>query len=592
MIKAFKTTIKAVYYTYMGALGCGCSVMLLLAISFLMAAGVGTLAQKQNSLAMSNSGMLLIDLSLQIDEAPTQLDPFMNFLHGTQANIGILDLSEKIRAAADDPLIGGIVLMGSAGGGTASFSQISEIRGFIEEFKTSSKKPVYAYLENPTQADYYLASAATMVYTNTASTLEFKGVRLKSMFIGNALKKYGVNAELIRAGKYKSAGEFFTSDQFSPESRNVYTDIAEGIWGNVLGAVSESRKIGKDDLKQIADTKALITSKDALKLRLADVACPRDYFEEQMTDLAGDLNGSFNNVPVEFYSPKFSRNRRSNIAVLFIDGQIVEGNMRKRGYVTCDFYAEIIREIKADPKIKGVVLRINSPGGSAFASEILRREIQLLSAEKPVVASFGSSAASGAYWISAGVQKIVAEENCLTGSIGVFGLALSGDTLAGNFGLTFDSVETSPLADIMSGTRPMTDKERAIIQSLIDDTYEDFLKIVSTGRDMPHDKVDEIAQGRVWLASRAKETGLFDEIGNINRAIQICAELANLPENTGVIQYPQPETLQDLLVQMQGRPFAKIKEALLPRDLSKTLEQIDFKNAVRAQTPHIINVEN
>ena len=598
-----KKIIKFFYYGYMSIVGCGCTLLILV---FLIPFALGVTAAlselgnlnftpKQPRHVSADGGMLVVDMSAPIVEAPTSNDMLMNYLNGTNGSIGVFDLEEKIDGAARDSLVQGVVLCGSFSGSGTPFSQAAQLRSLLERFKESGK-PVYAYLENPTQTDYFVASAATKIYANPAGTLEFKGLRIKSIFLGNALKKYGVDAELIRAGKYKSAGEIFTSNAFSPASREAYGQIAGGLWDNVLSGVSKSRGIPQDTLRKIAEDKAILSADEARKAGLVDAICQRDVFVGLMTDLAGEdpfYEGTFRQASIQDYIPVDQRDGRGkSIAILYLEGQIVEGDQRVNGYITSGYYASIIRELRRDDSVAGVVLRIDSPGGSAYASEILRREIELLQKEKPVVSSFGSTAASGAYWISAGTNKIVSEENTLTGSIGVFGMVLSAEKLANGFGITFDTIETSPMADIMSGTRPMTPAETKVMQNLIDNTYAEFLKIVSNGRNIPETELEKIAQGRVWLASEAKNTRLFDEIGGLGKAVEICAQLSGEKPNAQIREYPAPEKLEERIFgALQNAPFASVKKALLPRDVAQGMDILQFHSPIRAQSTHVISIE-
>ncbi len=554
------------------------------------------MAQEGASKAMSEfnaeGGFLLIDLSMPIiDSANPEGASFFNLLKAPNT-CNAYALSKRIKAAKEHKKVKGIVLVGSFNGSFTGFSQIASLRKSLESFKESGKK-VYAYLENASQADYYLASVADFIALNPAGVLELKGISLEGVFLGNALKKYGISAQLIRAGKYKSAGETFISDKMSAESKEVYSEIANELWKNILKEISKSKNIDVKELQNIADNKAVLTADDALSSKLVNELMHKDLFITKMTELAGEdkKQSSFKQISVlDYYEA--APICKKEIAVLYLNGEIIDGETYKEGFVTSDYYAKIIRKLKKNPNVEAVVLRIDSPGGSAYASEQIRRELELLAKEKTVLASFSSTAASGGYWISLAANKILAEESTLTGSIGVFGLMFSFKDIARNFGVTFDGVKTSELANIDSGTKPLSEKEIAIIQTHIDKIYTQFIDLVAESRGIEKSKVEEIAQGKVWLASLAKNTGLFDGFGNLTDAIELASSLSGSAKNLSVNEYPK-RTFNDVLDEFFGveaSPFAKIK-FFAPKEVSKKLDCLENKEIVRAQMPYSLEVE-
>lgn len=589
------------------AAGCGCAAS---AIIFFVSslAGISTALNgaRRAEQAPFSGGFLVVDLSAPIVEAPTSTDRFSALLLDGGNGLSIYDACSRIIRAASDDAVSGIILKGSFSGSGTTLAQASELRAHLEYFRESAK-PVFAYLENPTLKDYYLASAATEIFINPMSDFEFRGVALNGVFIGNALKKYGLDAQVIKAGKYKSFGETFTSDKMSPESREAAAEIASGLWHNILEKISAARGIPLEDLEAAADKKGIMTAEEAVKAGFADATAYRDEFISKMTEIAGDdpSIGSFRQTDLLSYhavqNAFGSVKQRSGdaIAILYLSGEIVDGFSRESGAVSSEFYCPLIRSLRDDDGIRGVVLRIDSPGGSAYASEQIRREVELLAAEKPVVASFGASAASGAYWIASAATKIVSQKNTLTGSIGVFGMKLSGGKLASGFGVTFDGVRTSKFADMDSFSRPLNTEEEAAIQRLVDATYEKFIDTVASGRKMSAKEVQKLAEGRVWLASSVEGTGLFDEIGGLSSALEICAGEAGM-EPTGypeIEQYPTSPTIGEMLVSLSysGTPFAKICSAFIPDAFSyaaKALKTLENRAVIRAQQPFLLEIED
>lgn len=567
--------------------GCGCLIFLILG-----AIGYYGASLEYNTDAKSYPCMLVIDLSQPIVDAATTSDEF-TFSSTEKGGISICDFERKILKAAKDDNIYGIAIVGSFT--ETSLAQISEIRKHLETFKDSAK-PVYAYLENAGLAEYFLASAATEIFINPFGNIEFKGLSINSAYFANALKKYGVDVQVIKAGKYKSFGEMFTSDKMSEENKEILSSIANDIWDGILEKVGASREINTDLLKEISNKNSLLDASEAVEKKMADTLAYRDEFILKMSDFVGTDKSikSFNQVLISSYALD-NTSSSDKFAVVYFDGEIVDSDTIQSGKVSSRPYCDILRDLTEDDSVKGVILRINSPGGSAYASEEIRHAVEILKQKKPVFASLGDTAASGAYWIASSANKIIAQENTITGSIGVFAIKLSGGKLANDFGITFDGVETANMADIDSLTKPLDKSEIAVFQKSIDSVYDKFIKTVSKGRSLPESEVLKVAEGKIFLASSSQETKLFDEIGGLSATIALCAKTNSAEEilNLNIVEYPAAITVEDFLMNFltQEKPFAKIKNYIFESIAPRHFEFIFEKDSIRAQMPFLLEIK-
>ncbi len=573
--------------------GCGCLVVLLVGLTIYSAVSVSL----REIEAADTPRMLVINLSEPVVNFATNREKF-SLSAQDRLSISVWDFERKILKAAADPNIYGIALVGSFT--SASLSQIAEARNLLADFKESGK-PVYAYLENPGLAEYYLASVASEVYMNPYGVLEFKGISINSAYFANALKKYGIDAQVIKAGKYKSFGEIFTSDKMSPENREILSGIAGDIWSWMLEKIGASRDLSADSLRQISETNPLLEAGEALNKNMVDALMYRSDFVSKMSECVGrdKALGSFNQISLLNYGNTFKVSfgniKSDRIALVYLSGEIVDSEVFVRGKVASRPYCKLLRDLAKDDSVKGVVLRIDSPGGSAYASEEIRHEVELLAAKKPVVASMGATAASGAYWIACAADKIFAQQNTITGSIGVFAVKFSGKTLANNFGITFDGVKTSPMADIDSLTRPLNESEIAVLQKSVDSMYDKFIKTVSKGRKLPESEVLKLAEGKIYLAGSATKTGLFDEIGGLTDALKSCtkADSQSMLLNLDVIQYPYAMTLEEFIMSFSegAEPFANVRKFIFERFAPSQLETLLEGGEMRAQMPLILEIK-
>lgn len=512
--------------------------------------GLSSIGSSSTEVSVKDNSVLKISLTADMPDKVTDGMGF-DFMSMTPIKqIGLNDALKSIEKAKTDDRIKGIYLdMDGASAGTAT---IEELRNKLIEFKESGKF-IISYATAYSQFGYYLASVADEVYVNPQGGMSWQGMCSQIMFYKNVLEKLGVEMQVFRHGQFKSAVEPYICDKMSPANRKQYSVLLNSIWGKVCKGISEARGISVEDLNMYADSLSLRKAQDAVDLKFADAI---KYYDEVIDELkaksgfGGKDKDMF--IDLEKYAkasvPNVKENKSKNeVAVLFAEGEIVDGNGGK-GQMGGDKIAEELRKIRENDDVKAVVLRVNSPGGSGLASEVMWREIQKVKqAGKPVVVSMGNLAASGGYYISCSADYIYAQPTTLTGSIGVFGMFpnLQG-LVTDKIGLTIDTVCTNAHADFGSTMRPVTEMEYNYVQQSIEDFYDTFLTRVFDGRKgkgaeghVLSEKalVDSIGQGRVWAGADAIEIGLVDELGSLNDAVKKAVELANIPDYK-IVEYP------------------------------------------------------
>ncbi len=525
-------------------------VMLLLVLA-LVGAGRSGIADK--SVLVFNLNTQIVDGP--IDESARALD---RVLGREIPAIQLRSATKAIRSAADDKRISGLYLHGNlmAGGYSSGYGALTELREAVEDFKKSGK-PVIAFIGSADNRDYYLESAADQIILNPLGMLAFRGLAAEGMFLKGAEDKYGLEFTPTRHGKYKSAIEPLIRENFSPENREQLDALLKTIWGEMRDSVAASRKIKPDDLQALVDKNGLISAQTAKDKGLVTDLSYEGEALDRLKVLAGKekKDASFPQVSLAGYADdqemaairkQFGKDK---VAVLYAEGNIVDssGGRNKEGVVAGGRFARIIREIRQRKDIKALVLRVNSPGGSGEASDVILDELRRYNDERPVVVSMGTVAASGGYFISMAGRRILAEPDTITGSIGVFGLSLNAQKLANDHGVTFDTVKTANLADLFTIARPMTDEEKTRMQNLIDDFYNAFISRVAANRKMTTNRVDELAQGRIWSGADALKNGLVDEMGGLQQAIDIAAKDAGLGADYAVAEFPAKKTLLEQL---------------------------------------------
>ena len=562
---------------------------------------IGTLASLGSSTpAMPRSGVLFMDMSrISIAEQTQETDP-MAMIQGQDISIiGLWDAVKAIEKAASDPAVQCIYLKadGLSAGGIAP---VEELRQALGAFRLSGK-PVVAYTENPGTGSYYLASVADKIYMGSykGGSNMMVGVGTQMIFLKDLLDKFGVNVQLIRHGKFKSAGEMYIKSRPSEENLLQTREMVNSMWDGMAESICSSREISRGELDGMIDGLRLNTPEDFLACRLVDELLTKEELKEKITVLAKESR--YEDVKfislsdyVNINAQTVSKARRK-IAIIFAEGEIIDGYDKQE--VAGDRFAGIISSVRADSTVKAVVLRVASPGGSVAASEKIRTEIDLLRKVKPVIASYGNYAASGGYWISNSCDKIFSDKSTLTGSIGVFSMIpdLSG-TAEKVFHVGVTNVGSSRHSDMYSLTRPLDAEETAYMQRSVDDIYEAFLENVSAGRGMDKAEIDEIAQGRVWTGSDALKIGLVDEIGTLADAVRYAAIAAGDTEadlgTWEVASYPKPMTTLDIILEnltgstdaLAGTPFESVGRAFRSWDATST-------GKVYARMPYIMEIK-
>ncbi len=450
----------------------------------------------------------------------------MSIVNGTPGSVTLLSYINAIDAAAQDKNIGMIYMTPeNVSCGTA---QLEELRAALERFRKSGK-PIVAYCENFSNGSYYLASVADKIILDPAAESMITGVGTQMIFLKDVLDALGVDVQLIRHGKYKAAGEMYTRSEASPENRLQNEALVGSIWNTISTQIAASRGCTPEQFNQWVENLDMINATDYKDKGLVDETWYKDEVDKYLCEQNGVSKISeVSFVKINKYASKLKKGSRKNkIAVVYADGEIViEGSDAD---IVGSKMANTLRKVREDKKVKAVVFRVNSPGGSAQAAEAIRHELQLLRAEKPVIVSFGDYAASGGYWISAESDYIFSDYNTLTGSIGVFGLIPSvGNAIRKNLKVNIETVGTTSHSDMMNGMRKLNDQEVKYVQRQIEKIYDDFTSLVSNGRGMSKDSVDAIGQGRIWSGADAMRIGLVDKQGGIQDAIDYAAQKVGL----------------------------------------------------------------
>lgn len=563
--------------------------------------GIAAAASGDKPVTVRKGSVLIVDLDQTFVDAPaaaerrSALDDAL--LSGGQNTIPLRSAIIAIRAAAGDDDISGVLIRGSinASGYGSGYAALRELRSAISDFRRS-KKPVHAYLVNPETRDYYIASAASVITLDPFGALMLPGMSSEQVFFAGLLEQYGIGVQVSRVGRFKAAVEPFTRKDMSPENRLMTKAYLADMWSEVKRGISESRGIDTVALQSIVDAQGIIQPADAKTAKLVDRVA---YFDEVLSDLetlagtkviatksdssstkkparadadpSASLGGpSLPQVSLEEYAPIAGTRVRQigakqSVAIVYAEGDIVDGQ-GDRGSIGGDGLARELRRVRGDGNVKAIVLRVNSPGGSAIASEKIQRELMLTRKTKPIVVSMGTVAASGGYWISTAATRVFAQPNTITGSIGVFALVPNLKGIANKNGITFDTVKTGKYADIFTMSRPRTADEMAVLQRGTDAVYAAFIDRVSTARHISPDSVRTIAEGRVWSGTAAMRIGLVDSIGGLDAAVKSAASLAKLTGDYDVREYPRVRTTAEILKQMFERkpaPVASIAAALV-----------------------------
>lgn len=527
---------------------------------------------------------------------------YANFDPGTLAinkKFGLYEILEGLKIAKEDEKIEGIFL--NCDNVSAGMANVKEIRDGLADFKTSGKF-IISYSENYDKKSYYLSSVADSLFVFPSGMIDFLGLGAEIMFVKGALEKLDVQMQIIRGSnnKFKSAVEPLLYEQMSIESRLQTQTYINSLWSTMLAAIGESRGISVSELNEIADSVYIRKSGDAVDYKMADGILYYDEVLDLLHKKSGTKEGKkLELVDFQKYTLKKTRHNRTlnkmdkkNIAIIFAEGDIVDG-YGDPGQIGGNSLAEQIRDARTDSTIKAVVLRVNSPGGSAMASDVVWREVVLTKAEKPFIVSMGDVAASGGYYIACAADRIFAQPNTITGSIGVFGIVpYTGDMFKNKLGITFDHVTTNEHA-VLSTNRLLTQSELFIFQQGVDDIYLDFITKVAEGRGMTPAEVDSIGQGRVWAGTDAKKIGLVDEFGGLNEAINYAAEMAGI-DSKDIRFKIYPEREEDDLFEFLDNIENMESSTAAPSDIQaqlleiyRYLQTIDGTKSIQARLPYL-----
>lgn len=573
-------------------LGCFIAIGILSFFSFIIFLVI--LFSSSDTYKLEDNTVLAIKLEGVLSERVQETNPLMEYLGLSETNeVGLDDILSSIKKAKENNKIKGIYL--NAGLFSASSASLKEIRDQLIDFKETGKF-VVAYGDVYTQGCYYLASVADKIIINPQGNLDLHGVSSSPMFYKGLLEKVGVEMQIFKVGTFKSAVEPFMLDKMSDANRQQVTAYAGDIWATTLAGISESRKISTERLNQLADTLPMLRDPQLLlDNKLIDTLMYETDVKKYLKTLV-DI-GEKDNLKLASVSDMTtveSLKKESSsdvIAVLYAEGSITSGN-GKDG-ITDKRIIKELEKLKDDENVKAVVFRVNSPGGSAYASEQIWKAVTDLKEKKPIVVSMGDVAASGGYYISCNASKIFAQPNTITGSIGIFGMFPNVEGLSKKVGLTFDNVKTNKHADFGDITRPMREDEKVILQSYIERGYDLFLTRCSDGRGIAKDSLDLIAQGRVWTGNQALKIGLVDALGGIDAAIKEAAQLAAL-QDYKLNSYPRKTNFfEELLANQKEEMTTRAMKEYLGTDyqLFKIIKEIKEQDFIQARLPYDFNLK-
>ncbi len=516
----------------------------------ILVVSIAALGSKDTGPEVKDKSVLVFNLALDINDARRTSSPgeaFQEALSDSDSadSITLRETLDAIDAATKDKRIVGMYIYGNVeSASTTGYANLKEVREALQRFKAAGKK-IIAYDVNWREREYYLGSVADTIALHPLGGFELNGLSSESAFYAGALQKFGVGVQVTRVGKYKSAVEPFLLDKRSPESREQTETLLKDLWSELLTASGKDRNLSVQQLQTIADTQGLLNPQEALDRKLVTKLAYQDEVIADLKKLTGsdEDSKSFRQVSLKSYAEVAEakleeRVSKNQVAVVYAEGEIVNGQ-GSAGQVGGDRLARQLRQLRQNDDVKAVVLRVNSPGGSAIASDVIQREVILTRKAKPVVVSMGSVAASGGYWIATYADRIFAEPNTITGSIGVFGILPNFQALSNNNGVTWDVVKTGRFADTQTLSRPKNPQELALIQKSVDQIYDQFLNKVSESRKLNRSKVAELAQGRVWSGQRAKDLGLVDELGGLDSAVRDAAKRAKLNDDWRLEEYPK-----------------------------------------------------
>jgi protease-4 len=562
-------------------------VIFTLLVFFLLLTWVAGITSKEKP-RVSSKSVLVLDLSQDFKERMVE-SPLSTISSSDEIDVpGLYDVVRMIHKAKDDKDISGIYII--ANSNPNGFANSEDIRNALIDFKTS-KKFIIAHGDVISQRAYGVANVADKIYLNPAGVFEWAGFNVDYMFLKGTLDKLEIEPQIFYAGKFKSATEPFRTDKMTPENKLQTTVWLNSLYNQFLLNSSASRNIDTATLHQLANEGNIQTAQDALEYKLVDGLKYNDQVQDEIKNKLGiGKYEKINFISINKYAKagSFKKSGSQNIALIYAEGDIIDGSSDQNGIIASETYMKLIRKARLDQSIKAIVFRVNSGGGSSLASENIWRELSLAKLEKPVVVSFGDVAASGGYYISCAADSIFAEPNTITGSIGVFGIIPNMETFFKNkLGVTFDGVKTAQYAD--AGIfHPLNENEKKMIQNSIETTYKQFKERVANGRKKDTAFIESIAQGRVWVGEDAMKIGLIDHFGGIQDAVDCAARLAKISDYH-LRELPEPENIFDRIFGSSSDKFSKKMEAELGMENFKIYKELmrikEMTNTTQTRLP-------
>ena len=561
----------------------------------------GIVSSSDTETVVKKNSVMMLDLNgILVERTQESLENVLSMLTGDNSNVyGLDDILASIKKAKENENIKGIYIQASALG--SPYASLQAIRNALTDFKESGKF-IVAYSDGYTQGLYYLSSVADKVILNPKGMIEWRGIASAPIFYKDLLQKVGIEMQIFKVGTYKSAVEPFIATEMSPANREQVTEFIGSIWGQVVSGVSDSRNISPDSLNAYADRMLMFyPAEESVKCGLADTLIYKNNVRDYLKQLANvdkddrlPILGLDDMINVKKNVPKDKSG--DIVAVYYASGEITDqsGSAASEDGIVGNKVIRDLRKLKDDKDVKAVVLRVNSPGGSAFASEQIWHAVKEVKAEKPVIVSMGDYAASGGYYISCVADTIVAEPTTLTGSIGIFGMVPNVKELADKVGITYDVVKTNKFADFGNLMRPFNNDEKALMQMMITEGYDTFLTRCAEGRHMTKEAIGKIAEGRVWTGETAKKLGLVDELGGIDKALDIAVKKANLNGYT-VVSYPEKKDFLSTL--LDTKPTNYVESQLMKSKLGdyykdfSLLKNLSERSMIQARVPFELNIK-
>ena len=553
---------------------------------------IGSMSSADKDIKIKENSVLTIDFKSKVVEHENESESSI-FEIKEDAELKYQDILNAIETAKNDDKIKGISI--ELDDIDAGITQIDDIRKSLEDFKKSNKF-VYAYGNNVSQASYYLGSVADQYFLNPVGGIELKGLSSEVVFLKEFAEKYGININVIRHGNFKSAVEPFLRNEMSPENKEQMTTLLNDAWGEISSKIIQSRKLDATEFKTVVDSLYATIPDLSLKYKLADKLVQKSEYEEIIKNkLNVGKDEELNKVSIRNYafSQVDTKTNDNKIAVLYASGTIYNGNRYSDIY--SERYIQYIKDLAQDDNIKAVVLRVNSPGGSANASDEILYELQQLKQKKPLIISFGDYAASGGYYISMAGDRIFAQNNTITGSIGVFGVIPDAKNLANRNGIYSDVVSTNANSNMMSPFSGLSSGTLAITQRSVVNTYNRFVHFVSKNRKKTFEEIDAVGSGRVWSGKRAKEIGLVDEIGSLNDAVKYAASKANIAEYEAVSYPAKVDKFEQIMSSLKQESittnYVKSQMGEENYQLFKIFADQNFRNSIQMTMPYIIRIK-